>query len=289
MSAILKRLSSGLLLAALQFAIAQGGRLNFPKTVEAGSDFSIHCTGNGPATLYIIGAGQVVKRDLQMGEVVHISAGSLCNAGHYLMVLAMTDSTESDSLDVLPAGKPADLDFLARPSRLPVGLHAGITGAVYVFDTYHNLIVDPTPISFELVSPSGSVQKKAVVTRDGAAWTDLDSTMEQGVDRFAVRLADLSSTRVVVQVPGDPCSLKMNVLQSGQKLQVATDPLRDCSGNAVSDGTVVTFTESYNGYQSTVDVPVKHGVAAVQMPANRGALLSVASGVVLGNQIRWEK
>ena len=35
------------------------------------------------------------------------------------------------------------LVFLAKPSRLPVGLHDGITGAVYVFDAYKNLIVTP--------------------------------------------------------------------------------------------------------------------------------------------------
>ena len=41
--------------------------------------------------------------------------------------------------------------------------------------------------------------------------------------------------------------------------------------------------------QSTVDVPLKRGIAQVEMPAHEGATISVASGVVLGNQIRWEK
>ena len=49
-------------------------------------------------------------------------------------------SAESGSFDVLPANQPDSLSFLAKPSRLPVGLHDGITGAVYVFDAYHNLI-----------------------------------------------------------------------------------------------------------------------------------------------------
>jgi len=57
----------------------------------------------------------------------------------------------------------------------------------------------------------------------------------------------------------------------------------------VPDGTVVTFTETYQGGQSTVDVPLKQGIAEVQMPAQSGAMISVASGLVLGNQIRWEK
>jgi hypothetical protein len=70
---------------------------------------------------------------------------------------------------------------------------------------------------------------------------------------------------------------------------VQTESVRDCSGNAVPDGTIVTFTETYDGGQSTVDVPLKRGIAEVKMPARPGARISVASGVVLGNEIRWEK
>jgi hypothetical protein len=81
----------------------------------------------------------------------------------------------------------------------------------------------------------------------------------------------------------------MTAAPAGQKIQLTTDPLRDCSGNAVPDGTIVTFTQAYNGAESTVDVPLKRGIAEVQMPAHAGAMISVASGVVLGNQIRWER
>ena len=64
--------------------------------------------------------------------------------------------------------------------------------------------------------------------------------------------------------------------------------MRDCSGNAVPDGTIVTFTETYNGSQATVDVPLKRGIARIEMPAYNGATISVATGVVMGNEIRWE-
>ena len=66
-----------------------------------------------------------------------------------------------------------------------------------------------------------------------------------------------------------------------------TDPVRDCSGNPVPDGTIVTFTESYAGSQSTVDVPLKRGIAHTELPAHAGATISVAAGVVMGNEIRW--
>ena len=116
---------------------------------------------------------------------------------------------------MLPAKKPANLSFLARPSRLPVGLHNGITGAVYVFDAYHNLIVAPMPVSFELSNPSGTAQQRTVQTHDGAAWTEMDSTAHQGNDQFVARVGDISSTRVIEQVPGDPCGLKMSAQPVG--------------------------------------------------------------------------
>ena len=117
----------------------------------------------------------------------------------------------------------------------------------------------------------------------------MDSTSREAKDEFVARVGDVSSTRVVGQVPGDPCTLKMSVKAVGDKVQLQTNPVRDCSGNAVPDGTIVTFTEWYNDTRATVDVPLKQGIATVEMPAHRGATISVASGVVLGNQIRWEQ
>ena len=278
----------GLTIAA-HLALAQGTSMVLPKTVEAGNAFSIQSTGSGKATLYIMGPGQVLKREIQLGVTTQILGGSLYNAGHYLAFLSGDSSTESNSFDVVPATKPANLSFLAKPSRLSVGLHDGITGTAYVFDTYHNLLAAPTPVSFELSNPSGTVQKRIVVTHDGAAWAAMDSTAQQGIDRFVARIGEVSSTRVVGQVPGDPCGLKMNARQSGRLVQLVTDPVRDCSGNAVLDGTVVTFTETYKGNQSTIDEPLKHGIAEVEISAHSGATFSIASGVVMGNQIRWEK
>jgi hypothetical protein len=282
-------LLSGLAIVAMQPAFAQGGGMVLPKVIEAGAAFSVQISGSGNATLYIIGPAQVLKREVRLGEPAYFSVGSLYNAGQYLAVLARGTSTESGSFYVVPESKPADITFLAKPSRLQVGLHDGITGAVYVVDAYHNLINTPMPVSFELSSPSGAVQKRVVVTRNGAAWIGMDSTTQQGIDKFVARTGGISSTRVVGQVPGDPCGLKMSARQSGQQVQLATEPIRDCNGNAVPDGTIVTFTEIYSGAQSTVDVPIKRGIATVQMPAHAGAMISVASGVVLGNQIRWEK
>jgi hypothetical protein len=281
-------LSSVMLAATALPAFAQSGALTLPKAVEAGAAFSIGTAGSGKATLYIVGLGQALKRDVDLGQTANFPVGTLYNAGRYVVILD-SPAPESGEFDVVPAKSVADLSFLARPSRLPVDLHDGITGAVYAFDAYKNLIVAPTPVSFELWGPSGAVQKRSVVTSDGAAWTEFDSTARQGADKFVASAGGASTRRVISQVPGDPCGIKMSAKPDGKQVQLATDPIRDCSGNPVPDGEVVTFTASYDGGQSTADVPIKGGIAKIDMPVHDGALISVASGVVMGNQIRWEK
>jgi hypothetical protein len=277
-----------LVLAPVPFAAAQGS-LTLPATVKAGSAFSIRTAGSGNGTLYIVGIGQAIKREVQLGAPVSFAAGALYNAGQYLVILTGNGPVQTEPLTVTPAATPSELSFLARPSRLPIGLRNGVTGAVYVFDRYKNLITTPAPVTFDLVGPSGSHQTRTVLTQAGAAWTEMDSTPHQGKDKFVARIGPASSTRVVEQVPGDPCGIKMTAAAAGRDVRLQTAPIRDCSGNAVPDGTVVTFTEAYNGDQSTVDVPIKRGIAEADMPAHPGALISVASGVVMGNQIRWER
>jgi len=286
---VLTFLLGSLILAVIQTAHAQDESLSVPQSVEAGSAFSIQDAGSGEGTLYIVGPGQALRRTVQLGTSVYFPAGSICNAGRYVVILAQAGGTMNRSFDVTPVMAPASLSFLAKPSRLPVGLHDGITGAVYVFDVYHNLIATPTLISFELSSPSGAVQKQLVSTRAGAAWTEMDSTTEEGKSKFVARAGDVSSTSIIRQVPGDPCDLKIGAQPSGGELDLQTAPVRDCSGNPVPDGTIVTFTETYPGGQSTVDVPIKRDIAEVKMPAHDGATITAASGVVLGNQIRWGK
>jgi hypothetical protein len=284
------RLETPIMLACLAAGVFSGAQsLTIPGTIEAGSAFSVQCSGSGRGTLYIVGPGQVIKRDVQLGEETSFPAGTLYNAGHYSVWLESAGPANAASMDVVPTVKPSDLTFIAKPSRLQVALHNGISGTAYVFDSFGNLILKPVDVSFELSDPTSATQTRAAETRNGVAWTEMDSTPREGKDQFVARVGDVSSRRIVGQVPGDPCILKMYAKPAGSKIQLVTDPVRDCRGNAVPDGTIVTFTELDRDTKSTVDVPLKKGVAAIEMPAHPGATISVASGVVLGNQIRWEQ
>ena len=196
-------------------------------------------------------------------------------------------TTEKAEFDVVAAGQPASVNFLAKPSRLPVSRPDGISGVAYVFDVFRNLVREPTPVSFQLSDSAGGTQTRSVPTRNGVAWVKMASAPRAGAAQFQVSAGSVSEKRVVQQVPGDPCNLRMSAQRSGQRMILETAPVRDCSGNAVSDGTIVTFTQTYDGRsEATVDVPLKRDVARTEMPARDGAVISVATGVVLGNEIR---
>jgi hypothetical protein len=92
---------------------------------------------------------------------------------------------------------------------------------------------------------------------------------------------------VVQQVAAEACNLRMKAQPQGNAILVETEPIKDCSGNPVPDGTIVTFTETDASGISTVDARIKKDVARAELPASRSATINVASGVVLGNEIHW--
>jgi hypothetical protein len=78
----------------------------------------------------------------------------------------------------------------------------------------------------------------------------------------------------------------MHIAERAQdNIVVETDPVRDCSGNPVPDGTIVTFIETDKSGKSAVDARIKKGIAKAELPASSNATISVAAGVTLGNEL----
>ncbi len=115
----------------------------------------------------------------------------------------------------------------------------------------------------------------------------LDSGRQAGAAQFSASLADSDVRRVVQVTASDPCNLRMRAQAAKNGVLVETDPIRDCAGNPVPDGTIVTFTEVDNSGRSTVDARIKKGMAQALLPQSANAQLSVAAGVVVGNEIHW--
>ncbi len=262
--------------------------LSFPARVEAGTAFSVPTSGSGDATLYIVGPGSAIERKVHLGEDVAFEADDLDNAGHYIAILTGSSSA-STQFDVIPSNQPASLSFLAKPSRLAVNRPEGISGVTYIFDIFGNLLLKPQDVSFQLSDATGGTQSRSALSHDGVAWVQMNSAPKAGPAHFQAAISGVHATRIVQEVPGDPCSIHMTARpsSSSQRILLQTDPVHDCNGNPVPDGTIVSFTETHEGRVSTVDVPLKRSIAQTELPAVNGATISVAAGVVLGNEIRW--
>lgn len=221
------------------FVIAtHAAELNVPTSVTAGSGLSIPSSGSGSATLYLVGPGTAIKRKVQLGQEIQIGADELQNAGRYVILLDGDTATF-----FVTAGPVHSIAFLARPSRVPADTKNVITGTAFVFDKYQNLVLAPQPVKFEL-SANGETVSRSEMTKDGVAYTKLDSSKKESAAQFVASSGPASVRRVVQQVAADPCSIRMTAERNKNGILVRTDPIHDCAGNPVPDGTIVTFTST---------------------------------------------
>lgn len=277
-----------LITAVCWFAVdsANADELRVPQNAVAGQPISIGLGGNGSGTLFLIGQGQVIKRDvtLGMGNDVQIKGEELRSAGRWIAILRSGGASQSQAFWVQP-GPPENLNFLARPSRVPVNQQGAISGTVFLFDKFNNWVLQPTPVNFSL-SVKGSGASRAVTSHNGVAWVETSSAAHEGAAQFVASVGSNSVRRVIQQVASQPCNLRMHVSQrTADRIIVETDPVRDCTGNAVPDGTIVTFTQNDKTGRSTVDARIKKGIAKAELPASDNAMISVAAGYTLGNEL----
>ena len=270
------------LVAALSLAAQE---LQLPATVSAGSGFSIPTSGSGSATFYLIGPSSAVKRQVELGRDIHVQPQQVVSAGRYIALLRGSGASQSGSFYVVSA-KPASLGFLAHPSRIPVGQHDGIIGVAFVFDKWHNLVRRPETVDFRLAATDAPPATQSVRSRDGVAWVLINSGRKAGNAQFVAALGGIEERRVIQQVASEPCHLQIRAERNPKGVLVQTAPVRDCSGNPVSDGTVVTFTANSAAGLSTVDVPIKKDIAQAELQVPGPATISVASGVVMGNEVK---
>ncbi len=259
--------------------------LPLPATVAAGSEFSIPTSGSGSATFYLLGPTSALKRQVQLGHAIRVQPQDVRSAGRYLAILRGGGASQTGSFYVV-AASPARLSFLAHPSRIPVGQRGGIIGVVFVFDKWHNLVRRPETVDFRLAPKDAPAENHSVPTRDGVAWILMNSGRKAGNAQFVAVLGKVEEKRVLQQVASDPCHLQMKAESTAKGVLVQTLPVRDCSGNPVSDGTVVTFTANGPAGLSTVDVPIKKDVAQAELKISGPSTISVASGVVMGNEVK---
>ena len=272
-------LEFAMLVAVCWFAeyAAKAAEIQVPQHAVAGTEISLPA-GNG-GTLYLFGPGTATKKALKSGESFTFTPK---RAGRYTVIV----DGSANTFDVLPA-TTAEVAFLARPARVPADRKGVISGTAFLFDANHNLVLAPAPVKFELSVAGGAAQSREVQAKDGIAYVKMDSGRQAGAAQFVASVGEHSIRRVVQQTASDPCNLRMRAQKDKNGVLVETDPIRDCAGNPVPDGTIVTFTAVDEKGRSTVDARIKKGIAQAQLPPMQNATLSVAAGVVVGNEVHW--
>jgi hypothetical protein len=276
-------LALGVMICLAKASPAQVEGLRAPATVESKSELTVSTAGRGNAILYLVGPSHSSKQQIELGQEVHIKSDEVSSAGRYLVILCFK-TCRSASFYVIP-GRAASLSFLAHPSRVPVRADNAVSGVVFVFDDAKNLVLATMMIDFKLTAGASELASRSASTRNGVAWFRTSSGSASGPAQIAASFGNIVVRRRVQQVAANACNLRVKATRTLQGVALETDPVRDCSGNPVPDGTIVTFTMTADDGKSTVDAPVKQGVARAQMISSRG-VISVASGVVMGNSIR---
>jgi hypothetical protein len=277
-------LSLSLALCLDGLCAAEDSGVRVPTSVIAGEPATISTMGSGRATFYVLGPGISRKSDVRLGEEIHLDSQYTRNAGAY-QVIVCADTCQSATFYVT-ADKAAALTFLVHPSRVPVSQSNAVSGVAIPFDQFRNLIFTPLNVNFQLTTGNTLLLSRAVRTQDGVAWFRNASGRSAGALQVVASLDEVSARRVVQQVASDPCNLRIEGERTKTGIMVQTEPVHDCSGNPVPDGTIVTFTAVEQNGKSTVDAPIKQGIARAQISGPGGAVISAASGVVMGNEVR---
>jgi hypothetical protein len=258
--------------------------IRVPASVVAGEAATISTTGNGKASFCLFGPGVSRKTEVTLGEEISIPAEDLRVAGEYL-ALVCTGTCRSGAFYV-SAAQPASLTFLVHPSRVPVAASDAVSGVVLAFDHFGNLVLTPGTINVQLSAGDAVLSSRSIRTQNGAAWFRAASGKSAGALQVTASMDELSTRRAVQEVASDPCNLRIKGERTRAGIAVETEPVHDCAGNAVPDGTIVTFTASGPGGKSTVDAPIKLGIARARIEAAGAEVISAASGVVIGNELR---
>ncbi len=246
-------------------------------------DSAFQRSGSGKATLYLVGPGHGDRSARCSSVRTSNSAPTICKMPATTRLVIGEDSATF----FVTAGPVSSIAFLARPSRVPANTPNVISGTAFLFDKYQNLVLQPQPVKFELTVNGQTVEPH----RNLEGWGGLRQAgflqeRRSGAVRRLQRQRFCSARGAAgrvrsLQHPHDARSLTRTASWYG------LIPIHDCAGNPVPDGTIVTFTSIDSQGKSTVDARIKQGIAQAQLPASNDATISVASGVVVGNEIQW--
>jgi len=262
---------------------AQEIDLRAPSNATAGKDIPISTSGHGSATFYLVGPSRALKRTIQLGQEITISGNDVTVSGLY-QAIACGSTCAHTTFQVTPSA-PARLSFFLHPSRVPVSSGSAINATAFVFDRFHNTVLKPAKVDYRVSLPDGPTMTRIGQTTRGITWFEMGSTPKQGRLEIIASIGETAEPRIIQQVASDACGLRMTATPAGRYVKLETSAIRDCAGNPLADGTIVSFTKTDDAGRSTIDTPIKKDKATAQFELNGRARLSVACGVALGNEL----
>ena len=280
----------GLACAGFAFALAcpaLAQELSVPRSTPAGTDATISSTGSGAASFYLIGPGVAIKKEVTLGQDIQLPGDDLHAAGKYLAIVCAGNCNSAEFF--VTAAKPASLAFLVHPSRVPARQPDAVSGVALLFDKFDNLVLTPEIVDFQVKGTNETLFSRAIPTHDGEAWFRTSAGKTAGAVRLSASAADLSAQRALQQVASAPCNLRIKAQQTPKGIAVETEPVRDCAGNPVFDGTIVTFTGTDAKGKISIDAPIKGDVARARIEVQEPVVISAACGVVMGNELRIDQ
>ena len=151
-------------------------------------------------------------------------------------------------IDFIP-GAPYTVTLAADPTSIVAdGVSTSVISATVV-DQYANLVMDGTVVTFTTDLGSFPMTFYTRTTAGGVATAVLTSSTRAGTSVVTATAGAAIGTAEISLLPGDPVTLTLSALSSQVSVDnaaVVTATLSDQYGNAVTDGTVVTFTTSLN-------------------------------------------
>jgi parallel beta-helix repeat protein len=255
-----------------------------PTTLPVGNSSALTATatdqyGNAVAD------GTVVSFTTDLGSVSPVTAttvGGVATAtlsstiSGVATVTATVGSLSATALVTFTPGAPFTLTLTAVPSTLPVGSSSALTATAT--DQYGNAVADGTVVSF--TTSLGSVSPVTATTVGGVVTATLNSTVA-GVATVTATVNSLSATALVTFTPGAPFTLTLTATPATLPVgnsSALTATATDQYGNAVADGTVVSFTTDL-GSVSPVTATTVGGVATATLSSTISGVATVTATV----------
>jgi parallel beta-helix repeat protein len=191
-------------------------------------------------------------------------------------VTATVGSLSATAQVTFTPGAPFTLTLTAVPSTLPVGNSSTLTATAT--DQYGNVVANGTTITF--TTSLGTLSSGTAATSAGNASVTLSSTVA-GVATVTATVGSLSATAQVTFTPGAPFTLTLTAVPSTLPVgssSALTATATDQYGNAVADGTVVSFTTDL-GSVSPVTATTVGGITTATLGSTAAGVATVTATV----------